>query len=104
MSVLCLPGNLLALASNERRALGRMHGPMSVLCLPGNLLALAAQLERVLSYLAARQVGGHDEDGILALDRLTLRSKISGADPAGSEIFAGSGSGKNHPVSEMNLK
>jgi hypothetical protein len=76
--------------------------------LPGNLLALAAQLERVLGYLAARQVGGHDEDGVLALDRLTLRVKISVADPdpVGAETFsrigirkyhAGSGSGNIIP-------
>ncbi len=68
---------------------------MSVL-LPGNLLALAAQLERVLSYLAARQVGGHDEDGVLALDRLTLKGKINVVDPVGSETFGRIRIRKNH--------
>jgi len=73
--------------------------------LPGDLLALAAQLKRVLSYLAARQVGGHDEDGILALDRLTLRVKISVADrdPVGSETFSRIGNRKNYLGSAMNL-
>ena len=76
--------------------------------LPGNLLALAAQLERVLSYLTARQVGGHDEDGVLALDRLTLRGKISVADPdpVGSETLRRIGIRKNNSGSgsEINLK
>jgi hypothetical protein len=78
---------------------------MSVL-LPGNLLALAAQLKRVLGYLAARQVGGHDEDGVLALDRLTLRVRIGVADldPVGSETLSRIGIRKNHSGSEMNLK
>jgi hypothetical protein len=75
---------------------------MSVLCLPGNLLALAAQLKRVLSYLAARQVGGHDEDGILALDRFTLKVKIGFA--VGSETLSRIGIRKNHSGYEMNLK